>query len=123
MKSLLDDFDIELTPCAVCGSQPVLRRLRGRNRDGFCYECNGDCWARTHKHGRKDDAAKEWNAMQYNRMLEGNTEASPHYDRDTALAVLKEFARDMYVGYDIFGNKELRISTREFEAIRKKYLG
>ena len=44
------------------------------------------------------------------------------YDRDTALAILKEFSRDMYPSYDLFGNKTLVINRDKFEAIRAKYL-
>lgn len=44
------------------------------------------------------------------------------FDRDTALAVLKEFSRDMYPSNDIFGHKTLVISRGKFEAIRKKFL-
>jgi len=43
-------------------------------------------------------------------------------DRSVALAVLKEFSRDMYPSYDLFGNKTLVINRDKFEAIRKKYL-
>lgn len=43
-------------------------------------------------------------------------------DRDTALAILKEFSRDMRPGEDLFGNKTLVINRDQFEAIRKKYL-
>lgn len=46
----------------------------------------------------------------------------PDYDRDTALAILKEFSRDMRPSLDIFGNKILTIRRDKFEAIRKKYL-
>lgn len=45
------------------------------------------------------------------------------FDRATALAVLKEFSRDMYPSLDLFGNKTLVIRREKFEAIRKKYLG
>ena len=44
------------------------------------------------------------------------------YDRDTALAVLKEFSRDMRPDYDMFGDPILRIRREKFEGIRKKYL-
>lgn len=43
-------------------------------------------------------------------------------DRDTALAVLKEFSRDMYPSYDLFGKPTLVIDRDKFEVIRKKYL-
>ena len=43
-------------------------------------------------------------------------------DRDTALSILKDFSKVMYVNYDLFGRKILCIKTDEFEAIRKKYL-
>lgn len=43
-------------------------------------------------------------------------------DRDTALAILKEFSRDMYPSYDLFGKKTLVIDRDKFEAIRSKYL-
>ena len=43
-------------------------------------------------------------------------------DRDTALAILKEFSRDMYPSYDLFGKKTLVINRDKFEAIRAKYL-
>lgn len=49
-------------------------------------------------------------------------EKVPEFDRATALAVLKEFSRDMYPNYDIFGNPILVIRREKFEAIRKKYL-
>lgn len=43
-------------------------------------------------------------------------------DRDTALAILKEFSRDMYPSYDLYGNKTLVIDRDKFEVIRSKYL-
>jgi len=43
-------------------------------------------------------------------------------DRDTALSVLKDLTKDMYVDYDLFGNKVLCISVYTFEEVRKKYL-
>lgn len=44
------------------------------------------------------------------------------FDRDTALSILKEFSRDMYPSYDLYGNKTLVINRDKFEAIRTKYL-
>lgn len=44
------------------------------------------------------------------------------FDRDTALAVLKDFSKNMYPSNDIFGKKTLVIDRDKFEAIRKKYL-
>ena len=44
-------------------------------------------------------------------------------DRYTALEILKEFSRDMYPSYDLFGKKTLVINRDKFEAIRAKYLG
>lgn len=49
--------------------------------------------------------------------------STSEFDRGTALAILKEFSRDMYPSYDLFGNKTLVISRDKFEEIRKKYLG
>ena len=43
-------------------------------------------------------------------------------DRDTALAILKEFSRDMRPSHDLFGNETLVIDRCKFEAIRAKYL-
>ena len=43
-------------------------------------------------------------------------------DRRTALEVLKEFSRDMYPSYDLFGRKTLVINRDKFEDIRAKYL-
>lgn len=43
-------------------------------------------------------------------------------NRDTALAVLKEFSRDMYPSYDIFGEPTLVMKRTDFEKIRHKYL-
>ena len=50
------------------------------------------------------------------------SEPEKQFDRDTALAVLKEFSRDMYPSYDLFGNPTLVINRDKFEEIRKKYL-
>ena len=44
------------------------------------------------------------------------------FDRDTALAVLKDISAELYPSYDLFGNKTLVIKREKFENIRKKYL-
>lgn len=44
------------------------------------------------------------------------------FDRNTALSVLKDLSKNMYMDYDLFGNGILSISVNKFEAIRKKYL-
>lgn len=44
------------------------------------------------------------------------------FDRNTALSVLKDLSKDMYVDCDLFGNKVLSISVDKFEEVRKKYL-
>ena len=44
------------------------------------------------------------------------------FDRDTALSVLKDLSKHMYVDHDLFGHKTLCIRTDKFEDIRKKYL-
>lgn len=49
-------------------------------------------------------------------------EVGAEFDRATALMILKEFSRDMYPSYDIFGKKTLVINRTDFEAIRKKFL-
>lgn len=46
----------------------------------------------------------------------------PYIDRNTALSVLKEFSRDMYPSYDLFGRKTLVMRREQFEDIREKYL-
>ena len=43
-------------------------------------------------------------------------------DKDTALAVLKDFTKFAYPSLDIFGGKTLVIRRDKFEMIRKKYL-
>lgn len=43
-------------------------------------------------------------------------------DRNTALSILKEFSRDMYPSYDLFGKPTLVIDRDKFEVIRHKYL-
>lgn len=55
-------------------------------------------------------------------VLYGKSNQITDFDRDTALAVLKDFSRDMYPSCDIFGRKTLVINRDEFEAIRKKFL-
>ena len=45
------------------------------------------------------------------------------FDRDTALAVLKELSKRMYPSHDLFGEKTLVIKRNKFEAVRKKFLG
>ena len=44
------------------------------------------------------------------------------FDKDTALAILKDLSKRMYPNWDIFGNDTLVISRSSFEEIRAKYL-
>lgn len=60
----------ELKPCPNCGGTPSLHKKRNK----VFYECNGDCWTRTHYHYNMKGAAKEWNSLEKSEkaeMLEG----------------------------------------------------
>lgn len=60
----------ELKQCPNCGGFPKLHRKGNR----VFYECNGDCWTRTHAYYDEADAAKEWNNLKKSEkaeMLEG----------------------------------------------------
>lgn len=74
--------------------------------DGDCPGCGA--------HMDEDEAEAEY--------VEETSKPSKLFDRFTSLSILKEFSRDMYPSYDLFGHKTLVINRDKFEAIRKKYL-
>ena len=56
----------EMNPCPNCGGIPVLRKHRNK----VYYECNGDCWTRTHSYYAEEDAAEEWNSLKKSEHME-----------------------------------------------------
>lgn len=56
----------ELKQCPNCGGLPRLYRKRNK----VFYECNGDCWTRTHAYYNEADAAKEWNTLKKSEKVE-----------------------------------------------------
>lgn len=119
-----ENEEYKLKPCPFCGGEAVLKE--SRQPDGNCsYKCaiikcqscgcNTGYYTIDGYYGATttiQDTVNAWNKRDENR----------EFDRDTALAVLKDFSRDMYPSYDIFGRKTLVINRDEFEAIRKKFL-
>lgn len=56
----------KLKNCPNCGGVPKLHKRRSK----FYYECDGDCWTRTHTHLNASEAAKEWNSLKKERGIE-----------------------------------------------------
>lgn len=88
-------------------------------RDYPCKSC------RKHDHFELNPRMPQRMALEYDMLYgEKSKTIKPdfEFDRDTALAVLKDLTAHLRAGHDIFGEPTLTISRFQFEIVRRKYL-